>query len=62
MIEIDPKFYLGDSFLVRWICPMCGERTHIRLGDVDTAACPHCDQTLSEADRQSLRGFRKFIA
>jgi uncharacterized paraquat-inducible protein A len=62
MIDIDPVQYLGENYQVRWQCPSCEERTFLRLGDIETAHCPHCEQVLTSEDRDALHRFRKLIA
>ncbi len=62
MIEIDPLLYLGENYLVRWQCPSCKERAHIRLGKIDTARCPKCAQQLSQEDRKAFHDFKRLIA
>ena len=62
MIEVNPLQYLGEDYLVRWQCPACQERSFIRLGDIETAECIFCSETLSPEDRDVLDQFKRLIA
>lgn len=62
MIEIDPRQYLPESYVVRWLCPGCGTRVSIKLGAIEKAHCPQCASRLTQRDKQVLSEFKRFIA
>jgi hypothetical protein len=62
MIEIDPRLYLPDDYIVTWTCPSCARSVPIKLGHLDTAQCQDCAQLLSPDDIESLEAFRRLIA
>ena len=62
MIDIDPKNYLPDDYVVTWNCPSCGHVAEIKLGELSGAQCKECDQALSQEDVESLNAFRRLIA
>ena len=61
MIDVDPKFYLGEDYLIRWRCPSCKERSYIRLYAMEYESCPECAEGLTRDDKKSLKAFRDLI-
>jgi len=62
MIDIDPRLYLPEEYVITWSCPSCGHVSELQLGKLDTAHCVRCDHLLSGEDRSSLEEFRRLIA
>jgi uncharacterized paraquat-inducible protein A len=62
MIDIDPRLYLPEDFVVTSACPECGHVAEIQLGKLDSAHCAACDYHLSPEDKSSLEAFRQLIA
>jgi hypothetical protein len=62
MIDIDPRLYLPEDYLVTWSCPECRLSVEIKLAQLDSASCPTCQEHLSADDKKSLEAFRRMIA
>ena len=62
MIDIDPRQYLPESYLVRWTCLRCEHRADVPLGQVEGYSCRKCRSKMTEQDRDDLLRFKRFIA
>ena len=42
MIDIDPRLYLPEDYIVTWTCSACGRTDQIKLTQLDATECPDC--------------------
>jgi hypothetical protein len=62
MIEIDPRPYSPEDYVVTWKCPGCGHVAEIKLGNLSGAQCQECEEAMSTEDVESLNAFKRLIA
>jgi hypothetical protein len=62
MIEVDPRQYLPQDYVVQWTCPCCGTKVQVTLGRLEGSKCTECPQELSLDDILALREFQQLIA
>ncbi|HEX7927009.1 MAG TPA: hypothetical protein VF678_05410 [bacterium] len=62
MIDVDPRQYLPQDYVVQWTCPCCGTKVQVSLGKMEGATCTECPTELSLDDILALREFEKLIA
>jgi rubrerythrin len=44
MIEIDPRLYLPEDYIVTWSCSVCGHTAEVKMAQLDSTQCPDCAQ------------------